>query len=48
LINPAEGGTYGILPHRYAIKTSTPFHIEIAAGENELDTFNLEGPPLKK
>jgi hypothetical protein len=47
-IDPTEGGTYGILPEKYAIKSSTPFHIEIAAGENELKTLNLEGPPLKK
>ena len=47
-IMPGEGGTYGILPEKYAIKGSTPFHLEIVAGVNELETLNLEGPPLKK
>jgi hypothetical protein len=47
-VNPAEGGTYGILPQQYAIKSSTPFHIELAVGINELETLKLEGPPLKK
>jgi hypothetical protein len=48
VLMPGEGGTYGILPEKFAIKSSTPFHIELAAGVNELETLKLEGPPLKK
>jgi hypothetical protein len=47
-IMPGAGGTYGILPEKYAIKSSTPFHIDLAVGINELETLKMEGPPLKK
>ncbi len=41
-------GAAGILPPRYASTSSTPFKVEISDGVNDLNPFQMEGPPLKK
>lgn len=42
------GAAVGILPAKYATPSTTPFKIEISQGENDLNPFQMEGPPLKK
>jgi hypothetical protein len=38
----------GILPVKYSSPSSTPFKVDISAGENDLNPFQMDGPPLKK
>jgi hypothetical protein len=47
---PGIGGraVIGILPERYSNAATTPFKVEISDGENDLNPFRMDGPPLKK
>jgi hypothetical protein len=46
----ATGSTagVGVLPAQYSNKSTTPFHFDLAEGENDIGTLKLTGPPLKK
>jgi hypothetical protein len=41
-------GAHGILPARYASASTTPFKVDVSEGANDLNPFQMEGPPLKK
>lgn len=42
------GGAAGILPARYGSGSTTPFKVDLSSGENDLNPFRVDGPPLKK
>ena len=41
-------GGQGILPAKFASVSTTPFHVDISEGVNDLNPFRLDGPALKK